>query len=782
MPPQQRIGHAIGKVGHLSIAVAAQNLFLIWVCSRFVTPWVVDFCVFAAVTLVLDLVFHLTFFLAVLSVDVQRMELTDSLARVDAIQTTKSSRPERQSWLSALQRGNLPFTTRFAGSVAILSIIVAINWHFFDGNNHQMSVQDFKKRLFKRERRFKDSSLWSPPPINQARTPADWLRIQDHNTARELFGFIKPRAHSFVAKIYDPLLVVMKGANGRDSSQKSSSIFDTLRHFARNHAFPAALIVVFLIAGVTLLMNYLLWTGLPEGLGGEEQADEETMFNVKTLPTSQTLDIVRLSSSPKGHIVSISLDRTTSVWLHNSSGFSQSTLQTAAMKPKLWPIIACAMDDNGSMLAFCTGGGQIGFWNLSASRLSSLQTVDLRGQVPILFTLMTIMGADHDKFSLLIVTADGHFTQLGARGSISHTKRISFSPIQCAKLYPCAKDDLNLVFVNKAGEVHILAVDEDQDGTPEVVAGLDPGPPPGSNPSKIRCIEGVPALGLIFALRDEEAEVFDFDSRALIHAFPIGHVKPHSFRVMHSVRRKCVCGAPAIHSLCVAYTEEGTDHMIMQTFAIDEDPASLICLAKPSDNEAYKCQGLALANDNIHYVEPAGVWESTGVLSVIGIRRSNPSPTPSSTASGVEYASPEPSALATALKQRATKQSTSSRLLTSLDSAFHTYHPPASPMDMESWEAWTLSSTGEFRAKPLIVESEEIDEPLLDEQLFVAAAGPITKLGKRSVAVGFGNTVKIITLGKETFDGISSTLNGAIDLSPGTYKPRTRRGPCRKAQ
>jgi len=779
MPPQQRIGHAIGKVGHLSIAVAAQNLFLIWVCSRFVTPWVADFCVFAAVTLVLDLVFHLTFFLAVLSVDVQRMELTDSLGRVESNQATKSSRLERQSWLSALRQGNLPFSTRFAGSVAVLSIIAAINWHFFDGETHQMSVQGFKKKLFQRETKLGDTSLWSPPPINQARTPADWLRIQDHNTARELFGFIKPSAHSFVARIYDPLLVVMKGAHGRYAPQKSCSIVDTLHHFARNHAFPAALIVVFLIAGVTLFMNYLLWTGLPEGFVGEEE-DEGAVFTVKTLPTSQTLDIVRLASSPKGHIVSISLDRSTSVLLHDSSGFSRPTLQPAVMNPRLWPITACAIDDSGAMLAFCTDGGQIGFWSLADSHLSSLQKVDLRGQVPILFTPITTLGADHDTFSLLIVTADGHFTQLEARAGRSHTKRISFSPIQCAMLYPCAKGDLNLVFVNKAGEVHILVIDEDQAGTSEVVAGLDPGPPPGSNPSKIQCIEGIPALGLIFALRDEEAEVFDFNSRALIHAFPIGHVKPHSFRIMHSARRKCACGAPAIHSLCVAYTEEDTNHMIMQTFALDENPTSLICLGKSSDNETQKCQGLALAKDHIHYVEPAGVWEATGVLSVVGIRRSNSSLTPSSSASGVDYASPEPSTLANALKQRAAKESTPRRILNTLDSAFHTHHPPASPMDMDSWEAWTLSSTGEFRARPLIIDSEEADEPLLDEQLFVAAAGPITKLGKRSVAVGFGNTVKIITLGKETFDGSAGTFGGAMDISLGTYKARAKRGPGRK--
>lgn len=779
MPPHQRIGHAVGEVGHHSLAVAGQNLAIIYLCSRIVTPWVADFCVFAAVTLVLDLVYHLTFFVAVLSVDVQRLELLDSLERVEQSKASKAGRSERQSWLTALRQGALPFSTRFAGSVAILSIILAVNWHFFDGNGQQLSVQMVKEKIFKRQRRSREPSLWSPPPINQARTPADWLTIQDHNTARELFSFIKPNDHSFIARIYDPLLIVLKGADGRDTSLKQTSLLEGLRHFTREHAFPAALIVVFLFAGVTLLMNYLLWTGLPEGI--EDEDDEEANLVVKTLPTSQSLDIVRLASSPKGHLVSISLDRSTSIWLPGRSGFVQSTLQTASTKPKLWPITACAIDESGNVLALCTDKGQIGLWSLAASRFSTLQAVGLRGQVPILFTFAIVPGTDYDTFSLLIVTPDGYLTQLETQAGMHQTKKICATPISCAKLYTCAKGILSLIFVSKA-QVHILPLTGESGGTSEVVAGLDPGPPPDSNPSKIRCIEAVPSLGLIFALRDEEAEIFDFNSRVLIHAFPIGHVRAHSFRVLHSARRQCSCGAPAVHSLSVAYAEQETDHLIMQTFTLDDTTTSFMCLGKPSENETHKCQGLSQAKEAVYYVEPAGVWESTNALSVVGIRRCVQSPTPSSSASGVDYASPEPSALASALKQRAARSSTSSGLLTTLDSAFHTRHPPASPTDTENWEAWTLSATGEFRSRPLVSDSDDnVDELLADDQLFVAAPGPITRLGKKSVAVGFGNTVKILTLGKESFDGLTNG-DGALDMTLGSYKSRVRRGPGRKLQ
>jgi hypothetical protein len=780
MPPHQRIGNALGEVGHLSLAVAFQNLALIYFCSRLVSPWVADFCIFAAVTLVFDFVYHITFFVAVLSVDVQRMELSDSLERVELTQKTKKTRQERQSWLTALREGTLPLSTRFAGSVAIFSIILAINWHFFDSNDRSLSIHAIRHKLMSKTRKRSVDVTWSPPPFNQARTPADWLRIQDHNTARELFGFIKPGAHSFVARIYDPLLVVSKGAFGRDRPQPPASFSEGFRRFAKEHAFPVALIVVLLIAGVTLFMNYLLWTGLPEVL--DETNDDETSFSVKTLSVPQTLDIVRLAACSKGHMVSISLDRSTSIWLSGRRGYTRTVLHTASLNPKLWPIITTAMSNSTELLALCADSGQIGLWSMSASCFTQCPLINLHGQTPVLFTFVDIMRGDTEKPYLIVLTPDGLLTELDARTGQHATERVCCSSaITCATLYTSSKGATSLVFVTKSGEVHISSLGRDGSPTSEVVAGLDPGPPPGSNPAKIRCIQGVPSLGLIFALRDEEAEVFDFNSRALVHSFQIGHVKPHSFRILHSTRRSCPCGGPSVHSLSVAYSEHDTDHMIMQTFTLDDSPTSQICLGKPTDREKFNCKGLDCASETVHCVEPAGVWESTSASSVVGIRQNNPPSTPSSPTSDAAdtYFPPNPTALVSALKQRARRQSISPAL-SKFSSTRTSTHPSAS--DADTWEAWTLSSSGEFRARPLC--PNDVDEPAGDFQddLFVANPGPIAQLGKRSVVVGFGNTIKTITLGKEVFAGSSVLENGAPEGGYGSYGGRVRRGVGRKIQ
>lgn len=781
MPPQQRIGNALGEVGHLSLAVAFQNLALIYICSRFVSPWVADFCVFAAVTLVFDFVYHLTFFVAVLSVDVQRMELSDSIGQANLTHGSKKKRPERQSWLAALMEGTTPLSTRFAGTVAIFSIILAINWHFFDASDQQLSFATVRKKFMSKRHR-RTVRQWSSPPINQARTPAEWLKLHDHNTARELFALIKPGAHSFIARIYDPILIVRKGAQGRDKPQLPATLIGYLRRFARGHTFSAALMVVSLIAGVTLLMNYLLWTGLPEVK--DEDEENEDFFSIRTLPTQQTLDIVHMSTCPRGYLMGVSLDRTTSIWVNGRSGYVPTTLQTASMKPKLWPIVASALDESGAFLAIATDAGRIGLWSVPNCRFLMFPNVDFRGQVPALFSFVNITRNDNERPYVMILSPDGYLTELEARTGIHRTQRVSASAVLCAQIYVNAKGEANLVFVCKPGEVHILSLQEPNNASSEVVASLDPGPPPDSNPSKVHCIHGVPSLGLIFALRDERAEVFEFSSKALIHAFEIGHARPHTFRVMHSARRQCPCGASAVQTLSIAYAEQDREHVLMQTFS--PGPSSpQICLGKPLDRAKHNCRGLEVAAETIFCVDRAGVWESTGSSSIVGIRKRGQSGIASSVVSddddNDDYDIPNSVTPTSAVRQRASKPEpahVASRISNRFTNGLRHAHTPADEGDL--WEAWSLSSTGELRCRSLLHDDYSDMEDDAEDDLFVVAPGPVARLGQRSVAVGFGNTVKIITLGKELFDGMT-VQNGGLDVGLGSYRARTRRGTDRKA-
>jgi hypothetical protein len=408
--------------------------------------------------------------------------------------------------------------------------------------------------------------------------------------------------------------------------------------------------------------------------------------------------------------------------------------------------------------------------------------VDFRAQVPALFSFVNITRNDQERPYITILSPDGYLTELEARTGIHRTKRISASAILCAELYVNAKGEANLVFVCKPGEVHILSLQEPNNASSEVVASLDPGPPPDSNPAKVKCIHGVASLGLIFALRDERAEIFEFNSKALIHAFEIGHIRPHSFRVMHSARRQCTCGASAVHTLSVAYAEQDKEHMILQSFTPDDASISQICLGKPLDRPKNKCQGLESATETVYCVDSAGVWETTGASTIVGVRRRTQSTRASSIASDDEDDAPVSIAPASAVRQRASKPTDA--LVTSRSfngSANGLSHTPATVDDTDPWEAWTISLNGEFRARPLLPDDDDDEEVESEaEDLFVVAPGPITRVGKRSVAVGFGNTVKVITLGKEVYNGVT-VQSGGLDIGLGSYRARPKRGLERKA-
>ena len=60
-----------------------------------------------------------------------------------------------------------------------------------------------------------------------------------------------------------------------------------------------------------------------------------------------------------------------------------------------------------------------------------------------------------------------------------------------------------------------------------------------------------------------------------------------------------------------------------------------------------------------------------------------------------------------------------------------------------------------YEARPLWTA----DDDLFDgSQLMVTTLGPMAKLGTGSVAVGFGNVIKVISAGHEHFDSVPSRL------------------------
>jgi hypothetical protein len=218
-----RIGIAFGDTAHIALASTVQNVLILSGLSRIVSPGVAAFCIFATVAIVLDFFFLSTFFLSVLSVDVRRTELSDALAKASSksISRKVSDTRNRTTWLEQLLHGKIALSTRIAGTIVMVGFVLIAQWHFFDEEN-------VLGMLLRQHR----TPQTAPGPgstkgallgeVHQARSPTSWLRLQDHETAREVINIIKPSAHSYVARVFEPVVFVMKDSDRMPHAKEPS--------------------------------------------------------------------------------------------------------------------------------------------------------------------------------------------------------------------------------------------------------------------------------------------------------------------------------------------------------------------------------------------------------------------------------------------------------------------------------------------------------------------------------------------------------------------------------
>lgn len=769
LPTIHRISGALGDVGYLALASAGQNLFILWVLAKVVSPGVASFCAFAAVALIFDFFFHLTFFVAVLSVDVRRMELQDSLDRANLTQKSSGTpRAGRQYWIEALLQGRLPISSRLAGSAVSICFILAMNMHFFDNESTLRALIDsIKSMLAWKERVAERRSSFSPPPINQARTPAAWLRIQNYKSAQEVIKFIKPDAHTIIARVYDPITIVLHGSDRTGVPTETTSYLTTMSTLLDQHSYPLVLVVIFAVAFTTLLMQYLLWNELSEDDTDVTSAPEPTL-SVKTLPHAHRLDIVKLTACSKGHLVTIGLDRITAINLFDTTThtYSLSALSTMDMTPPFWPINEVAIGDSGSLAALCTGDGNVAFWNLPERHLSHFLHANFQGQKPLLFSLNTIERAGSERLSLIVCLPDGQVYEFDVERSTAIQRfHLGQGHLQCASIVRLSSST-KLIAAERDGHIHI-ATNRCGEWTLTDLQAADGEVSAEVKIQKIKSLAIAPALGLLVVARPNSLDIMDLKTHCMVYTLPIRAIRASTLRLLSSQHRECPgCRSPAVHSVSFVYTHAVESTCVMRTFTAGDEHNSVICLRPNTSGGAKSCKGFLDATETIRHVEEPGSWEATGAQAVIGIRRLPVASNSSMLTTGTGLTADTDTSVRRRQNFFLGQQLAQSHHLPALDGAAK---PPID--EFEEWEVWTLSSTGEFSSTRLQ------DTTDADSELFVAYSGPIVRLGKRSVAVAFGNTVKVITLGHERFE---EDFDEHDDLTPQLGIARRRKQAIRK--
>jgi hypothetical protein len=200
---------------------------------------------------------------------------------------------------------------------------------------------------------------------------------------------------------------------------------------------------------------------------------------------------------------------------------------------------------------------------------------------------------------------------------------------------------------------------------------------------------------------------------------PIYIFRPRPFnhqtlRAIHSPPQQCLyCGAVALISFSIAYSEEEDGSFTMVTLSAEQNPrlrTGLICLRAERDVRERRCIGFEGGTQKTYSMEHAGVWEATKANGVAGVRHKRQDPR--------------------RLSEAFTRNGTLFRRKAEL-----TQKDPK--IDEEAWEAWTMTATGIINIHPVTVG------------LFTNRAGPMCSVGRNAIAVGLAEDIVLVQFGNQ---------------------------------
>ncbi|KAK4997658.1 hypothetical protein LTR66_002957 [Elasticomyces elasticus] len=337
--------------------------------------------------------------------------------------------PRRRTWIDALVEGRLPFSTRIAGSAVLITLVMVLNWHFFAHGDRAASFRRFLGLFRQNQTITSDANLSALPSINQTASPIEWLQMQDHNTAREVINMVLPDARRLMLRIFDPVVFVRTGADRTVTPVLNRDWPTVLRDFALQHCYPFAVVVVFVVAFVTVLMNFLLWDDNADDAAFLARLSGEPALIVTSIHTLHKLDIIKIAGSRSGHVITVGRDGSINVAIFNDR--SKTYLQSSLNKAQA---ATCAVDDTSRWAAVCTATGQTLFWDIANRSLLRSVSLELEKQDLLLFEFINGHGKDRQSPQLVLVTPNGQFVAIDAGSSSADATQQGFAPLRAASI------------------------------------------------------------------------------------------------------------------------------------------------------------------------------------------------------------------------------------------------------------------------------------------------------------------------------------------------------------
>ncbi|KAK9457724.1 sterol-sensing domain of SREBP cleavage-activation-domain-containing protein [Dipodascopsis uninucleata] len=814
-PALVRVGVALGKVGLLSTVTISLNILFLLIPLFFFSAPISQVSAFSIISLAIDYFLHMTYFLAVLSIDVRRLELEDLIQSSLYSQSTDTDDEDEDEgffditfkrnplakFMDVIAENSFRMTTT-AGIIVTGIFLVFMQLHYINGPDVQFLVSSLKLPV-------KDLPQIITKYSSSNSSVLSWQEIRselfDGNHGRSLFH----HSGSPVLRFCEPDFLTLKNAHRHDI-RSSSSVF------ASGYIYQFLIITSSTVISSAALISFLL----------RESRDEEAVdsrFNsapviiTKDMSCHHSLDIIRLATSSTGVIVSVGLDHKVYLWQANSR--RQQSPVKVPLPADAYPITSVDVDSDGKFVAISTRPGVLYCWNIPTSRF--VWSVSLPGLIKAapattLFITEKVPGMV-TKINMIVVCKNGILYQIPSDTGIASEHLISDVEIISADKLFTPRLPKRIISVNEEGIiistmlVRRTWMNQRLQLQYSIIASMEQQQVLQSSPLKYNrlyqntstdacTIVPLHQLGMILWARGITAELIDVQTGTIIKTFHLAQYRKGTLKAFHDRTQHCpFCGCSTIATLCILYCERDSGMLIMHSFTNSSRARNNICLRVERDPREKRCIGFEGVIEKQHWLENVTGWEITDINLVMGIRRKSTVTLDGFVEStGYNYQS-------NGLRDRFHKASTS---MTSEDRL-------SSENLEDAWEGWTMGMDGSVctyelrpeqeqrshqlrkfdrlktRSYALSSEDDFGEEPASpdgprgrrkqyhqhyrpEHDLLVSHIGTVARLGHRSIVMGFGNIVKVLYFKTEEIINEHSSDIDDEDISL-AYVSRRRR-------
>ncbi|ONH69636.1 Sterol regulatory element-binding protein cleavage-activating protein [Cyberlindnera fabianii] len=735
-----RIIKALEGCGVTSTLVVICDLIFLSLIYPYVVPNSQLFCIFAAFTLIIDHILHLTFFVSVLSIDVHRTELSEL---IDGTGKKKNSWVkmfyhseglsldgihgrviEEESFfktvLTYMDKISLPFSTTATGSIIAMIFFLCTNY------------------------RWMGSTLSSPHKgVSKA---TEITAVLDKRVFR---GVITTLLESEQLDHVSDLLVSVGRPDIAFQGDTAGQLPDKFS-LSTSYRFDIYYILEFLTLLVVILSLSLI--ALKHFTATQDDDDDdrpqqsliekEHSFQSKVLSGGHFLDVIKIAVSMSHFIVSIGLDHKVLVWSPISQPMPLPT--HLPIGSHIWPITNAVLSDHGNFIALFSKTGLIQCWSRQT------MTWVWRVEIPELKNASSLESFFRHKTvpAFLQRKKASELLKTTTAGSKSNSRRNSMrsiaSPRLTATLAYANNTDVGneleeLVIVLRSGGILTISC---QDGVmkKEVLST-----------KMLSAISIVPFVGFIVRTTDDIAELIDVQTGILIKSFKIRHFKKGSFRVFHDQPTHCrFCGSASIASFSAVYTLAETKTVVMHTFTVDHKAKTSICLRVERDPREIRCVGFNQVEENVHELAAVDGWCITDKNQIMGIKRKSEDQIQESVTRAKH---------ASLRRRHQSKQ--------------RHFTDESAPKLYNLWEGWTMSAHGK-------IETYDIPDTGNADGLLVNSVGQIARFGHKSIVVAFGNIMKVLYLGNDDLVYHDDDQPANEEISGLTFVNKRRRNIMKK--